>query len=973
MKIIKPLLTVTLVFIATFFYSQKDIKGIVKDAKTGEKLYAVSVVEKGTTNGVITDFEGSFTLQISKLPTTLNFSYIGYESKDVKITSYNKPIVVKLTTGSIQLEAAEIKGERVSEKQKQAPLTVETMNVAAIKEAPTGNFYEGLGNLKGVDLTSASLGFKVINTRGFNSTSPVRSLQLIDGVDNQSPGLNFSLGNFLGSSDLDVMKVDIVAGASSAFYGPGAFNGVINMQTKDPFLFPGVSLSAKVGERNMVETAIRIAEVIKDKKGNDRFAYKLNFFSFGAHDWEAENYTPVDNSLVGADNPGRYDAVNIYGDEYFPANDFSSAPPWVYKGLGTFYRTGYKEKDLVNYNTRNLKGNFALHYRLKPKQSFESPTIIWATSASTGSTVYQGDNRFYLKDIFFLQNKIEFSKKDKFFIRAYVTSEDAGNSYDPYATALKLLERARSNEDWAKVYTQYWNTLIAPRTDALGFPEAPHAQFDDEGNLLLDENGFPILTEFNYQDYSNWLTDYSDSLNAWHNEVEQLTNTSTANIPNIDETGYLSPGTEDFSTAFNQITSANSNAQDGGTRFSDKSKLYHIHGEYNWTTQQIDKITLGSNYRMYRPNSEGTIFTDSVSHFYKVDLNGDYYLNKEGNPKVFTELNKIINEEWGAYLGLEKKMFDNKFITRAALRADKNKNFNLIFTPAFSLVYSIKKNHTLRASLTSALRNPTLADQYLNLDVGPAILKGNLNGADSLITIDSFKSYLGNLNPNSLSYFDIAPIQPEQVKSIEFGYRTSLKEKLFLDMSYYRSKYSNFIGYNIGIDAEFADLSQGGLPTDIQVYRYSANSKSTVITQGFSIGYNYYWGKNVELNGNYSWNNLAKTEKDDPIIPAFNTPEHKINVGLNLRKLRFKTNNNQWGFGVNYKWIEGFVFEGSPQFTGLVPTYNILDGQINYSLIDQFMTFKIGASNIFNNRHIEVYGGPTVGRLAYFSILFEIK
>src|SRR5690606_15317953 len=118
--------------------------------------------------------------------------------------------------------------------QKESPLTVETMGIIAIKETPAANFYEGLGNLKGVDVTASSLSFKVINTRGFNSTSPVRSLQIIDGVDNQSPGLNFSLGNFLGASELDVQKVDLIVGASSAYYGPNAFNGVIAMQTKSP-------------------------------------------------------------------------------------------------------------------------------------------------------------------------------------------------------------------------------------------------------------------------------------------------------------------------------------------------------------------------------------------------------------------------------------------------------------------------------------------------------------------------------------------------------------------------------------------------------------------------------------------------------------------------------------------------------------------------------------------------------------------
>src|SRR3954471_12671236 len=114
-------------------------------------------------------------------------------------------------------------------------------------------------------MTTASLGFTVINTRGFNSTSPVRSLQIIDGVDNQSPGLNFSLGNFLGSSELDVLKVDMIAGASSAYYGPNAFNGVISMVTRSPFIRPGLEVSLKVGERNLKETAVRWAQAFKNK------------------------------------------------------------------------------------------------------------------------------------------------------------------------------------------------------------------------------------------------------------------------------------------------------------------------------------------------------------------------------------------------------------------------------------------------------------------------------------------------------------------------------------------------------------------------------------------------------------------------------------------------------------------------------------------------------------------------------------
>ena len=172
----------------------------------------------------------------------------------------------------------------------------------------------------------------------------MRSLQLIDGVDNQSPGLNFSLGNFLGSSELDVNKVDLIVGASTAYYGPNAFNGVIDMNTKDPFIHQGLSVSLKGAERDMFEGAVRYAQAFKNKKGKDVFAYKLNLYYMRANDWPANNYDQVTATTEGVNNPGGYDAVNRYGDEQSQSNqrDF---------GMGVVHRTGYNETDLVNYNT----------------------------------------------------------------------------------------------------------------------------------------------------------------------------------------------------------------------------------------------------------------------------------------------------------------------------------------------------------------------------------------------------------------------------------------------------------------------------------------------------------------------------------------------------------------------------------------------------------------------------------------------
>jgi outer membrane receptor protein involved in Fe transport len=934
--------------------SAQNIRGKVIDSDSGEPLFAASVVEKGTANGATTDFEGEFSLVANRLPATLVVQYLGYATQEVMVQQASGRITIRMTAEDTEIGGVTVTGERITEKQKKSPLTVESMDLLAIKECPTGNFYEGLGNLKGVDLTTASLGFRIINTRGFNSTSPVRSLQVIDGIDNQSPGLNFSLGNFLGACDADVKSCDIIAGASSAFYGPGAFNGVISMETKSPFVFPGFSYNVKVGERRLFEQGFRFAEVLRNRDGHDAVGYKVNLFLMRAYDWEATNYGPVYDGESDAGNPGRFDAVNIYGDEYFAANDYRTAAPWGnYRGLELFHRTGYRESDLVDYNTRNLKANAAAHIRLNPEKTFESPELVIACNLGNGNTVFQGDNRFALRDISFVQQKVELRKKDEWFIRAYRTAEDAGRSYDPYATALRLLNEARSNEDWAQVYVKFWNDSIKDQLDDAGYP-------------LLQQNpewqpGDPLDTYFlpyNYETLDAWLDDNADSLSSWHNQVAQWTNNGNANIPGIQETGYFEPGSAAFQEHFNRLISARNNDTEEGTRFYDKSKLYHVAGEKVFRPGFADELRVGGNMRWYTPQSDGTIFSDSL--IWRVD----------GADSVRVR-NRIVNSEYGIYAGVEEKLVEDRLILNVTLRMDKNQNFDPVFTPAASAVYNVHDDIFLRLSFSSGVRNPTLTDQYLYLNVGPAILSGNLNGADSLITLSSFYDYRSTLNPDTVTYFNIDPIRPEQARTLEAGVRGSLGDRLYADFNAYTTWYRDFIGFNIGIDATFDPGT--GLPEDIQVYRYSANSRALVRTSGLGVGLNYYLGDYLTLSGNYNWNKLLKTDEDDPIIPAFNTPEHKFNLGLTGRGYAAgKRSGNTLGFAVFYKWIQGFLFEGSPQFTGFVPTYDLVDAQVNLTVDEIDCNFKLGCSNLLNNKSIQTFGGPEIGRLAYFSIVYEL-
>lgn len=1003
----KSLLPLFFFFALTHVCAQQIIKGVVYDQKSKETLIGANVIIPNTGQGTMTDFDGFFQIEISKLPVDIEVSFIGFEKKTLTVNSTDA-IKVYLGEDKLVLSEVVIVDSRLTEKQKQSAITVEAMDVIAIKETPAASFYEGLGALKGVDVTSASLGFKIINTRGFNSTSPVRSLQIIDGVDNQSPGLNFSLGNFLGSSELDLKKVEIVVGANSALYGPNAFNGVISMETKDPFQFKGLSAQYKGGARNLSEISIRYAEVFKNKDGEDKLGYKFNFYRMAADDWVANNYDQAFDSPSNINNPGGYDAVNRYGDEYYKTySNFGTFP-----GLGTFHRTGYKEEDLVDYNTENYKMNMALYY--KPTEKTE---LIYATNYGTGTTVYQGDNRYSLKGLQFFQNRLEFRQKDKFFIRLYETHEDAGRTYDAVATAQSLQNKALSDIDWSKEYGTYWREEIYPQI--LTIP----------GWIPIDSIDIlsPGAYEQWYDDMNNILSNNTDLLEEYHNQTEDYVNSI------VGQQGYsfLKPGTPEFQQAFDEITSQTRYDKEGnlvgGTMFYDKSRLYHAHAEYKFDIGE-SKFTVGANARIYMPDSDGSIFEDGfIQHF-----EDRYLYDDDGNPIVTSDTTinfiivdnvlvadttistthnfvidtiiediQIVNKEYGVYAGYQKDFLSETLKFSASARMDKNQNFDFLFSPAASIVYTPSEKDVIRVSLSSAIRNPTLTDQYLNYDVGQAILLGNINGFgydQYFVNLDSLEQYfLGPLyNPDALlgGFMQIDPIRPEKVKTIESGYRTTLFNKLYIDASAYYSIYDDFIGYQTGASFKFGstkvasqqDVEDGWatavgdtidnyndmLLPSIQGYRVAANAKDKVSTKGFTIGINYFLNQYFTINGNYSWNKLNKKGTDDPIIPAYNTPEHKFNIGVSARDLSF-FNTNNWGCSINYKWVEGFIFEGSPQFTGNVPTYNQLDAQINKQIPEVSATFKIGASNLLNNFTYQVYGGPKVGRMLYTSLLFDIN
>lgn len=229
MKIYYFILTL---FFCSISFAQTAVSGSVKDDKN-EPIPGANISIVGDASGTISDGDGKFSLSTkAQLPITIEISNVGYGVQTVKITTNNQVVNVVLKQEETQLDEIVVSASRTPEKIRESPVTIERMTIRDIKKTASPTFYDGLENLKEVQMNTSSMSFKSINTRGFATVANTRFLQLVDGMDNSSPLLNFVLGNLIGVSEIDVQSVELLPGASSALYGANAFNGILFMNSK---------------------------------------------------------------------------------------------------------------------------------------------------------------------------------------------------------------------------------------------------------------------------------------------------------------------------------------------------------------------------------------------------------------------------------------------------------------------------------------------------------------------------------------------------------------------------------------------------------------------------------------------------------------------------------------------------------------------------------------------------------------------
>ena len=844
------------------------------------------------------------------------------------------------TRQKVALEEVVVSASKVEESFLQSPVTVEKLNARALRLTPALSFFDAIEHLKGVQVITPSLGFKVINARGFTNTTNVRFAQLVDGVDNQAPHIGGPIGNVLGPSDLDISSVEIVPGTASALYGLNAINGLANFQTRNPFTSEGLTVQQKTGINHVSdpssgaklfsETSVRYAKILLA----DKLAFKVNATYLRGYDWVAHDQTDLNpngnatTGLFGADNPAR-DPVNSYGNE---SSDRSTLT------LGgkqySVARTGYNEQDVVDYNLKTLKADMALHYRFRP-----GTELSYTYRVAGFDNVYQRSNRFRLQGYRLQQHALTLTTP-VVQARAYFTQENTGQSYNLRSMGENIDRSFKPDARWNTDYTGAWNAAIAG------------------GQSVAQAHASARTTA---------------------------------------DAGRLQPGTEAFSQRLSQLQDVNN--WDQGAALRVRADLLHGEAQLNLAEAlrrsghhlpaNLDLLA-GADHRTYivvpdgnyfiNPNPDKDPLTDNLTYAKTggfAQTGGRFFANK-------LRLTATLRVDKNDY-------FDVKFNPRftAVFSPTQKQNFRLSyqsgyrFPSLFEGFSNVNSGQVKRIGGLRVMSDGVFENSYLrtSIDAFNTAVTASINANTSTATAAQKRQQAIAQNQTILVKNPYTYIKPEYIRSFEIGYKAAVGpgSRLLLDLDFYYNSYRDFIAQveayvpttatgtplTTGTDPDVVATTLNARATQAR-YRLWTNSQSQVYNYGGSAGLRYELAGGYLAGANATYTRLDRTESGDGLEDGFNTPRWAYNLSLGNERAY-----KNFGFGLNYRWQQGY-FSQTFLVTGEVSAYRTLDAQISYVVPTPNLRIKLGASNILNSYYVSYLGGPSIGGLYYLALTYQI-
>lgn len=819
------------------------------------------------------------------------------------------------------LDEIVVTASRVNESILVSPVSVQKVSAKATALSPALSFFDALENVQGLHMITPSLGFKVLNARGFSNTTNVRFAQLTDGMDVQSPHIGGAIGNSLGPTDLDIASIEILPGTASALYGMNTVNGLANFFTKNPFNSEGISVQQKTAVNHLTdshskakpftETTIRFAKIITPK-----IAFKVNGAVTKGYDWIASDQTELNGNansstqLFGADNPAS-DPVNKYGNE-------SSNRKTITLGGKRYVvsRTGYQEAEVVDYHLQNIKGDLGLYYKVAP-----GAMLTYTYHFGLLDNVYQRANRFRLENYLVQQHGFQY-QSTSVQAKLYINSENTGRSYNLRSMAENLDRSYKSDNDWYADFTKGFNGAVS-------------------GGAVV-----------------------ADAMRA-------------ARLA-ADAGRYL-PGTDRFNTQLQKLQDINN--WDVGAALRVKADFVHAEAQVSLTEKYLkawkDKygldILLGADHRTYiivpdgnyfvnpEPGKEGNNITYGKTGGF-VSLNKDLFRNK-------LRLGVILRADKNDYF---KATFNPRLSAVYSPVHDHNirvsfqtgYRFPSIFE-AYSNVNSggVKRVGGLPVMSLGIFENAWLANSITSFQ---QVVLNDIN-QNSLTQEGAIEKNKGLLKKNPYTY-----VKPEHTKTWEAGYKgLFLDGALFVNADLYFNRYSNFIAQtnmNVPVSSDTTTV-----PHDLydkarqSQYRMYTNSRSVINNYGFSAGLNYQLEKKWVFGINTTFAKLKNAENQDGLEDGFNTPKWMWNGSVSRTNLL-----ERFDATISYKWQSDY-FSQTFLVTGTVPSYSSLDAQLTYRVTALKSLVKVGASNLLNNYYVSFLGGPSIGGMYYLTVAFNVQ
>ncbi|MFQ6676050.1 MAG: TonB-dependent receptor [Fidelibacterota bacterium] len=884
------------------------VTGVVRDADTGIPLVGANVVitGPGLTTGAAADENGRY--RIPSVPPgeySLTATYIGYDSHTARVLvtagEREKIVDMELPVSAIELQEFVVTARRgKQEKITDAPAAISIIPETKIRQGNNPNLGDYLKNVKGVDFTASGIDSYNLSARGFNTSFSSRLLTLTDLRMANVPSLRLIAYNVIPTTSDDVKQIEVVLGPSSALYGPNAHSGVLNIITKRPADSKGTVGSITAGTRSYRQAQVRHAGVI------GKLGYKISYVDLAAHDWEWIDEEEKKAHLGPAlDYAEEFDCWDWNRYDLGVDTDCNGEVDTVLTSIPDRNEDGIP--DTADFDVKNRRLDLRLDYNFS-RDHFISGNFgrAWAKNINiTGIGRYLADGWIYRYFQLRYVNK-------NLFAQAYLNTSQAGNTRNL-------------------------------RT----------------GEKIFDESKF-----FHFQlQHSLDLPQMRDARFIWGMDYQRT-------MP------------ETFGTILPDGT--------GGK----KPKSYGRDGEDNDGDGQIDELD-----ELIVTNEYG-IYVQA-----QADLVGDFELIASGRLDLHSHQ---IDEKRGL-------RFLEDPLTGGTVK------YRPQWSPKLGILYKPADNQTFRLTTARAFNTPSSQGLFLDILVGlfPPFgvrARGNATGfhytrnPDGQLMMYDVRAgsasefALAAVPPSAVLYIppvlgrpaqfvdpedytEIDPVTSEIVWTHEFGYSGLIFDRMRATFDLYASQYSDFVSDLTWVTPVVLDTTEGldnakvlgvimtteydgiidggdGIPGSDDDTTDFENPSELTLTNinygrvniwGFDMSVYAFLTRNLtaEINASY----LSRKHFYNPLTKDYdpiNAPAFKITGSLN-----YSSSKRYWG-GIGFRYIPTFDWSAGVYF-GTIKEYFVVDVNLGYRLNSMF-TLQLNGSNVFNDLHREIIGGPELGR-----------